>query len=118
MSTGRIANRPATAADAALFWGRNPPVAIRAWVLDVDGEPAAIAGYFLNGTHAVMFSDIREGATIPKMTVWRESAALMERMTLPAICVATGSSGRFLKRLGWRWIGASAAGDVYEWNCS
>lgn len=107
-------SRPATAADVAGLFDEPVPMTIRARVLEQDGKPVAIAGYFLNGGKAVMFSDVK--GAIPKMTIWREAKAMMAGLKLPAICVAECGSGAFLERLGWSLAGNSADGEVYTWQ--
>lgn len=85
-------------------------------MLEIDGKVVGLAGYYLMGGHAVMFSDGKEG--IPKMTIWRESVAMMQSMKLPAICFSHDGSGPFLKRLGWTYVGPSPDGEVYKWQPS
>lgn len=107
-------SRPATRADIYRFFGKIPGQSLRARVLEVDGEIVGVAGYYLMGNVAVMFSDSK--GDIPKMTIWRESKAMMDRIKIPAICIAQEGSGRFLKRLGWTYAGPSPDGEVYEWR--
>ena len=83
---------------------------MRARVLERDGEVVGIAGYYLVGGVAFMFSDNRDD--IPKLTIWREAKAMMAEMKLPAICTATEQSGPFLERLGWVPVG----NGVYSWQ--
>lgn len=108
-------SRMATQGDILQFFEKLPPQTIRARVLERDGEVVGVAGYFVTGGMAVMFSDKR--ADIPKMTIWREAVAMMKGMKIPAVCVAESGSGPFLERLGWKRAGTSADGDVYTWRC-
>lgn len=114
--TGRTVtkSRPATREDIERFFGQMPGRSIRARVLEIDGEIAGVAGYYIVNGVAVMFSDSR--GDIPAMTVWRESKAMMDSMKIPAVCVAEENSGPFLKRLGWTYEGPSKDGDVYSWQ--
>ena len=111
----RLRSRPASRSDIEGFFGRMPGPSIRARVLELDGEVVGVAGYYLVGGIAVMFSDTK--ADIPKLTIWRESKAMMAGMRIPAVCVASDGSGPFLERLGWRHLGPSPDGEVYQWNC-
>ena len=110
----RRRSRLATTADLLTFYGRLPPYSVRARVLEIDGELLGVAGYHITNGMAVMFSDWKEG--IPAITVWREAVAMMKEIKMPAICVATDQSGKFLKRLGWQYAGPSDDGDVYSWH--
>ncbi len=114
MLTGRTKTRPATAADVVEYFGQKAPQTIRASVFEVDGELIGIAGYYLAGGVAVVFSDNKPD--IPKMTIWRHAKAMMDSLRLPAICFATETSGPFLERLGWQFIEETDAGDMYKWQ--
>ncbi len=83
---------------------------MRAWVLEIEGEIAGIAGYYFTGGTAVVFSEMRRA--IPAAVIWRESIEMMRKIKFPAICVAQDGSGRFLERLGW----VTEDGEVYKWR--
>lgn len=85
-------------------------------MLEIQGEVAGIAGYRINGGHAVVFSDMK--ADIPMMTIWREAKAMMQSLKIPAVCYAEEGSGPFLERLGWAYIGGTKDGDMYKWQPS
>lgn len=108
MSTGKITTRPATQADISGFYGRLPLRSVRAWVMEIDGEAAGIAGWGIEAGHVVVFSDLRDG--VPKMTVWRKAKEFMAMIDFPAVCQCTETSGPFLERLGWRHVG----GTIYR----
>lgn len=110
----KITTRPATAGDVLAFFGKKAPQTIRAHVMERDGEVLGIGGYYLAGGTVVVFSDLKDG--VPKLRVWREALAMMDRLKFPAICMATENSGRFLRRLGWQYVGPSDEGDVYQWQ--
>ena len=114
MLTGKIIVRAATPADVRDYFGQNSPQTVRAKVLEADGEVMGIAGYYLSGGVAIVFSDNKPG--IPKMTIWRQSVALMNSLTIPALCVASEGSERFLERLGWARVGPTDAGVIYQWQ--
>ena len=111
----RLKSRPAAAADVLAFYGRPSPYSIKARVIEnKDCEVIGIAGYYIIGSVAVMFSDNKE--SVPALTIWRESKALMQGMKIPAICFGSEKSGPFLKRLGWQYVGSSQDGEVYSWQ--
>lgn len=109
-----IETRLATADDIFAFYGKMPPRSVRAWAMERDGVVVGLAGYFVAGGRAVMFSDIN--APIPAVAIWRASKALMENLRIPAICVGTEKSKPFLERLGWEYVGDSSDGMVFEWS--
>lgn len=104
--------RPATADVLRRFYGVSVPKSLRAWALWQDDEPVGVAGYHITNGKAVVFSDVKDG--LPKMTIWRGAKLFMDMLNLPAVCIATDTSGPMLKRLGWHHVGASEVGEVYE----
>lgn len=110
MSTGTITTRLARPSDFDAFHGRRPDHAVRAWVLEVDGEVVGMAGWRVAGEHLVVFSDVKPG--VAKMTVWRKAKQLMAMIDFPAFCECTETSGPMLLRLGWRHV----AGNVYKYE--
>ena len=109
-----IKSRPAVAADIEAFYGKPPPQAVRARVLEKDGRVVGVAGYHIINGVAVMFSDV--SGDIAPITIWREAKAMMASMKIPAMCVGESYSGAFLERLGWERAGRSAVGEVYTWQ--
>ena len=106
----RLKSRVATRADIHEYYGQLPAKSVRARVLEVDGRIVGVAGYYIEGSCAVVFSDAKED--IPKMTVWREAKAMMQSIRLRGVCTACEGSGPFLERLGWKHMGEG----VYEWQ--
>lgn len=106
----RLEGRPATAADVRDYFEGKIPTSLRAWVLEVDGEVAGIAGYHFVGKNARVFSEMRR--PIPRAAIWRESVKFMRRISFPAFCEADESSGPFLERLGWK----TEDGVIYRWH--
>lgn len=65
----------------------------------------------------MVWSDIREGAEVPKVTIYRAAKALMEKLgDTPAICFTTPASASFLERLGWVYDRTEDEGEVYLWR--
>lgn len=106
----RLTSRPATAEDVRAYFNGRIPVSMRAWVLEVDGEVAGIAGWHFMGRNARVFSEMRK--PIPKAAIWRESVKFMRRIDFPAVCEADETSGPFLERLGW----VTEDGVIYRWH--
>lgn len=98
-----IKTRPATSADIKAYFKKSAPHTIRAWALEVDGHVEGIAGYYVAGGNAVVFSDVNEG--VKKMTIWRAGLSFVKSLPLPAICEGTEKSKAFLERLGWVQVG-------------
>lgn len=93
--------------DVADFYG-SIPMSMRATVAELDGRVVGIAGYYMAQGVAFVFSDCK--AELPKMTIWREAVKYMQGLTIPAICVASEGSERFLERLGWKHLGGNTYG--------
>lgn len=119
MSTGKtqLERVPAGQADLIAILGRLPPHTVRAWVWKDGDEVVAAAGWYMAGTRAVVFSDMREAAA-PKLRIWREALRFMADLKAPAICVAESvASAEFLKRLGWTHFYTGPDGEVFQCNC-
>lgn len=59
----RIVGRPAAAADIAALYGGPSPDTMRAWVLLIDGEPAALGGIiYAQGINPMAFSRLTDRA--------------------------------------------------------
>ena len=96
------------------FYGHPPPRSVRAHVLLEGGVIVGVAGYHIEAGVAVVFSDLRPG--VSKIKVWRAARMFMDRLDIPAVCVSQNGSGRFLERLGWKFLGSSGDGEVYAWQ--
>lgn len=110
----RTEAEPATRADIEEFLGESLPMTVRAWAWRVDGEVMAVAGYYMHGMTAVVFSELKPGA--PKLAIWRESRKFMEKIKLPAICGTTPESRPFLERLGWKFSHMDGEKEVLTWK--
>lgn len=109
-----IKSRPARASDIQAYFSKNAPQTVRARALEIDGKVVGIAGYYIQSGVAVLFSDNSE--CIPKIRIWREAKAIMDSLTIPAICFGSKESGPFLERLGWHFAGETDVGDLYKWQ--
>lgn len=110
MLTGKTTIRPAKAGDIEGFYGRLPLRSVRAWVMEIDGNVAGLAGWGVDAGNMVVFSDVLPD--VPKMTVWRKAKEFMAMIDFPAMCQSTETSGPFLERLGWQHV----ADGVYRYG--
>lgn len=109
----RLERRPARRSDLIEVFGKTAPVTVRAWVLTDGREVYALAGYYVAGGAAIVFSDIVK--PLPKLTIWRNAKWLMSVLPKAALATTTGG-GPFLERLGWRRVGPRGDEEVYEWR--
>lgn len=119
MSTGSLESRWAREADVLSFY--EPPLpTMRARVVLIDGEPAGIAGWRMEGEMAYVFSKMTERLRPLRKVILREARRVMADLgDLPAYCVADPEipgAARFLKRLGWRHVCRTSKGEVFTWQ--
>jgi hypothetical protein len=112
--------RPATLADF-IHWHGGPPVrTVRGWVAELDGKPAAFAGFSLHPGFVECFSNFDAALDLPPRFILRHAERLLAEVTkyrLPLHAVADPdlpTSGKFLRRLGFTLIEASPTGDIYQ----
>lgn len=92
---------------------------MRAKVALIDGEPVGLAGYYLRGGVAFVFSTQLGPLEGKGRFILREARKFMSEIKFPARCVADParpSAGRFLRRLGWRLATSVDGLEVYEWQ--
>lgn len=107
--------RPTVQGDFEAVCNRVNDKTVKAFTVLQDNEPVAIAGITIEQGRFLIFSDIKEGATAPKMTIWKLSKQLAEHIktfNLPA--VATSSNGKFLKSIGFEHIGEVGNKETYR----
>ena len=118
----RVEIRPATAADIEAYYGQKADRTVRAHVAVVEGELAGIGGVTVEQGRMMAFCDIREGAQVGKLTVWRTAKAIMEKLATGGPLAARPdptkpNAPRFLQRLGFRYISTTPDGDdIYLWS--
>lgn len=108
--------RPTIAADFPVVCRRPNDKTVKAFTVVRDGEPVAIAGVTIEKDKFVAFSDVKEGVTAPKMTIWRTAkklADLIKNLKLPAI-TAPVHTGKFLQSLGLECAGECEQGQIYR----
>lgn len=124
MTRDNITIRPATLADFE-YWHDGPPVrTVRAWVAEVNGQPAALAGFTVHPFWVEAFSCFKPIHGLPVKCIYRHARLLLEHMKkyrLPLWAVADPelkNSGKFLESLGFTFDHKSDTGDVYICNYS
>lgn len=83
----------------------------------VDGELAAVLGYFIQSDTAYVFSEIFQ--PVPKKLIIREARAFMNSIRCVGLCVADKQhpgACRLLEYLGWRFWREIEEGRVYTWR--
>ncbi len=113
--------RNATEGDLLEFFDRLPPFSTRSWAVDYDGELACVAGVQFTPQNVLVFSDIKD-IDVPKLTVWRATLEVFEKikkLNLPLAAVCTGeflNSGEYLKKLGFMFHSKNEGMEVYTWQ--
>lgn len=97
--------RDATAKDLRDFYGKNPPVTVRAMVaVDDGGVPLAVGGYYLSNGAAIAFTDVKN---MRKRDMVQAAKKFVERLReLPFDVLAhTYGNGAPLKHFGFEPVG-------------
>jgi hypothetical protein len=112
--------RPATMGDLVTFYGRLPEKTVRAVAVLKEGEIACVAGVTIERGIVTAFSDVREGVTAPKITVWRVAkkiADYIRSLNLPVMAVSDPRlpcSDKFLESLGFTRVAECEEGVVFK----
>lgn len=120
MTKSNIEIRPSTMADIEAFNKGPAERTARAFSVFRDGELVAIAGVTIEPSRIVAFSDIKEGVSAPKTTVWRTAKELLKRIqgfNLPIVAISSqniNNSDRFLECLGFQHIGDAGGEKIYR----
>lgn len=102
--------REATRSDLIAFYGRLPPMTVRALVsVSSDNEPRGVAGYYLKGAVAVAFSNQK---TTPVREAVEGAKAVVDMLRRLGVEVFAGADGdgRVLRHFGF----APYADDVWR----
>lgn len=119
----RLHARAATAADVRHFYPEQR-CSFRAWVCEVDGEPAGIIGLALTRPMACMFStfDERLKPHLKCLTVLRlikRAEAAVKASRVPVLALAEpgmATAPAILERLGFVHVGSFDDGEYYGWG--
>lgn len=118
----RVKIRHATLDDFVSWHGETPLKTVRGWVAEVDGKPAAFAGFVLHPGFVETFSSFNPAEPLPPALVYRNAVKLFDEMKkyrLPLMAAADPArknSGKFLEKLGFVLREKSPTGDIYQWN--
>lgn len=103
------------------FYGFLPPHATRAWVAEHKGSTACVVGVEFQPGGAMAFSNIKEGLEVPKITIWRATLDLADKvkgLNIPINAVCNGdflNSPKMLTKLGFTQH-QTMNGEVYTWQ--
>lgn len=94
---------------------------MRAFVAVLNGQPIAVAGLaYERGRPAYLFSDMKPAMRPYRRAIVRGARAMLAAMPrLPLLAVANcdePNAGRFLERLGFRWIATTARGEIFRFD--
>ena len=92
--------RPATRADFLTFYGRPPPVTVKAIVAEDGDKPIGVGGYYLKDGVAVAFTNQR-GMTKRQIV---EAGRIMMRLLVPLemdVVAGADGEGTALKHFGF-----------------
>jgi hypothetical protein len=114
--------RSATSADLDEFYGDDRPSAsMRAIVVELDGKVAGVAGLSYHGDQMTAFSVMHDSLKKYPVTIMKAAkrfAAIMNKHGQGALAVASideDGSDRFLKHVGFTFIGVTSDGRIYQW---
>lgn len=119
----RVASRLATTADVMRYFGERPKQTLRAIIITLNDEPAAIVGLANEGRCAKLFSEYVPSmrGRLRCMTVLRALKTVMAWVAecrRPVVAITQPDepdSPRLLERLGFVFHNSSEHGEVYEW---
>lgn len=107
--------RPTIAEDFPAVCSRVNEKTVKAFTVVRDGEPVCIAGITIEPDGFTAFSDMKEGVTAPKMTIWKTAKLLADQLRelrLPAL--AQTDNGKFLESLGLEYMGETDNKKIYR----
>jgi hypothetical protein len=114
--------RTATADDLDQYYGdERPGVSMRAIVVEIDGRVAGVAGLTYHDNQMVAFSKMDDELRKYPVTIMKAAKRFVGIMSryghnifAIAACYEDGSD-KFLKHIGFSFIGETEAGRVYQW---
>ena len=92
--------RPATRADFLTFYGRLPPVTVRAVVADDGEKPIGVGGYYLKNGVAVAFTNQRGMTKRQMVKAGRVMMQLLAPLDMNIVAGADGD-GTVLRHFGF-----------------
>ena len=110
--------KPITLADYRHFFGDEPKRTIRGYSFFLDGDMVAVFGAILERDGTMLFSDMKAGIGVPKITIYRwskKALKLIDDMKQPLYATTLGA-GKFLSSLGFEYRGDTKCGRLlYEY---
>lgn len=113
--------RPATAADAAAFYGTERPMkSMRGFVAELDGEVVGIGGVYFDHGYLVAFSEMKEALRPYKKAIVKGARMIMSAIIdrgVPVFALANQgepTAAGLLKALGFKFFQHTPQGDIYK----
>ena len=93
--------RPATLADCQNFYGKNPPMTLRALAAERDGEVVGIGGYYISDEIAHAFTD-QKGMTRREIAkAGRAMMKFLDAVKIPVVAQCGPDGDTALKHYGF-----------------
>ena len=117
MTGYNIEVKPITENEYILFFKEEPKRTIRGYSFFLNGHIVAVFGALLNKDGTMLFSDVKEGLSVPPILVWRwakRALKLIDDMGQP-LYATSQKSERFLLSLGFSFRSDTKYGKLYEY---
>lgn len=114
--------RPATAADWISFYGEPPKHSFQGLVAEQDGKPVGMTGIQFQKPYPVAFGNMTDPMRPFKQSIWKAARWMIRLMAehgRPVIVIANPNeptAPAMLTRMGFRHVGTSPDGEVYQWR--
>jgi hypothetical protein len=113
--------RPATAADAAAFYGAERPMkSMRGFVAELNGDVVGVGGFYYERGYLIAFSEMKESLRPYRKAIVRGARRIMAQIIerkLPVFALANcdePTAPQFLKGLGFTFFCHTPQGDIYK----
>lgn len=116
-TNSRIFICPSTADDFVEVTGSAPPVSCRSWSVYYDGELAGVAGVTISRNAAIFFSNMKKDTKYPAKAIWSVANFIVSEvfvMNKTVFAIGSAESDKFLKRLGFYYIGRFNDLEYYQ----
>lgn len=107
--------RPSTLKDIEEISGSKANRTVKSLSVFRDNELVCIAGVTIERDNIEAFSDIKDGVSASKITIWRTAKKLVDYIrgfNLPAVAIT--SNGKFLESLGFSYVGDHEEKKIYK----
>lgn len=109
--------KPITVNEYILFFKEEPKRTIRGYSFFLNGHIVAVFGALLDKDGTMLFSDVKDGLSVPAIIVWRwakRALEMIDDMRQPLYATSKNSE-RFLLSLGFVFRGDTKYGKLYEY---